>query len=192
MTSQNGKFHGSHTMIDVEKVCYGQNYTFNYNPEDSRQYWNQDDRVMKFYKYHKQFVFGNLNCYFLLRMEISKLGRLHYHGIIRWDNKEILYKFLVENVHQLTLNGTFEIDTIADPKEWDRYMSKQTMIPIEYLILAKGVPINTKYKPSDGFKTILPKKLGSVKLKGPAIRPDIIPKDLPPNLPLDNDFYEST
>lgn len=56
-------------------------------------------------------------------MEISKGGRLHFHGYIVF--KDIL-SFFLHNVERLQNNFTYEIDEINDLGKWHYYTIKQS------------------------------------------------------------------
>jgi len=54
-------------------------------------------------------------------VEISKLGRLHFHGTIKIST---LWKFYYYDVPKLMKDGAFEIDTISKYEEWMAYVDK--------------------------------------------------------------------
>jgi len=55
-------------------------------------------------------------------MEISSLGRLHFHGRIQINE---IPMFLSTDLKRLMENGTLEIDSISDPEKWLLYCTKQ-------------------------------------------------------------------
>lgn len=108
-------------------------YAITLNPEDSHQYWNSDNRIIEFNKYHKNYLQkhllrGNNNVFHMeLRLEVSPQGRLHYHGILQIYRKLDFYIYVL---HKLQMIYMYEIDTIKDLKVWGEYMSKQNLTQI--------------------------------------------------------------
>lgn len=56
-------------------------------------------------------------------------GRLHYHGIIKFDNKSQIRSFLLEYQYKLLRQSRVEISKIADKDAWLNYINKQQLIP---------------------------------------------------------------
>jgi len=119
-----------HSCIPPEEN-FGQNLTFTFNPSDSIEWQNKGptsnhlkDWIEKYHKVFDKCSSAVIEC----RPELSKLGRMHWHGSI----KIVSQMFYLKDIHLLKLNGTFEIDTISDPMIWDLYCRKQqeTMGPL--------------------------------------------------------------
>lgn len=95
-------------------------YAFSYNPE-SQPCSYASDRIQKWYTEMIK-LFGSLKGSFIdLSVEISKLGRLHFHGTIEVST---LWKFYYYDVPKLMKDGSFEIDTISKYDEWIAYVDK--------------------------------------------------------------------
>lgn len=119
---------------EFEKMRNGDVYAFTYNPEDKDQYWHEpkwEMRIIKFHKYHDNLFKSIVGINYYLHLEISKAGRLHYHGIIRLMNK---LQFYVNGITNLNETGQFEIDTINNMGIWMDYCKKQELYK-EYYIL---------------------------------------------------------
>lgn len=56
-------------------------------------------------------------------------GRLHYHGIIKFNNKMQLISFLLEYQYKLLRQSRLELSKINDKKAWLNYIEKQNLIP---------------------------------------------------------------
>lgn len=87
--------------------------------------------------------------------EYSQTGRLHYHGIVRF-NTIIAKNYWYEMIYKLDCN--FKFDTIADPETWDTYITKQyehmkpffDKLKLDYELSPKNIKVildkNTKPK----------------------------------------------
>lgn len=102
-----------HAKVNVE-------YAFSFNPE-SQPVSYASDRLQKWWiemaKLFGSFKGSTVN----LSVEISKLGRLHFHGTIKIST---LWKFYYYDVPKLMKDGAFEIDTIGKYDEWMAYVNK--------------------------------------------------------------------
>jgi len=95
-------------------------YAFSYNPE-SQPVSYASDRIQKWWVEMVK-LFGSLKGSTInLSVEISKLGRLHFHGTIEIST---LWKFYYYDVPKIMKDGSFEIDTISKHDEWLAYVDK--------------------------------------------------------------------
>lgn len=102
-----------HAKIDTE-------YAFSFNPE-SQPVSYASDRLQKWWIEMAK-LFGSFKGSTVkLSVEISKLGRLHFHGTIKIST---LWKFYYYDVPKLMKDGAFEIDTIGKYDEWMAYVDK--------------------------------------------------------------------
>jgi len=118
-------------------------YSITLNPVDRYQYHGFEDRYQKFRRNAYSRI-ASLKQNLMLYIEISephqmilqgKAGpRLHMHGTIQFDNKDDLRRFLLSGLYLLTRWTSVDIDTIADPKIWLRYMTKQRLLQKPRLI----------------------------------------------------------
>lgn len=117
------------SIVKPENINYKEWYTFTINPCDTYQYFKDKDRVNSFHKYWDSYFYLKLTTKDIadveLRLEVSPLGRLHYHGMIQFRNLEA---FFVDIIHDLTTIATIEIDKINDKEIWDNYVTKQNII----------------------------------------------------------------
>lgn len=114
------------SMEDMEPYV---KYAFTFNPCDQYQHFaSYTDRFTKCMSSCREIFTQYIPAVrVVLYPEISKMGRFHFHGTIEICD---VLKFYLEGVHDLSVLGTFEIDTI-DPKSydvWDKYCNKQRLI----------------------------------------------------------------
>lgn len=108
------------TLPSMEHARKDTLYAFSYNPE-SQPVSYASDRIQKWWLEMAK-LFGSLKGSTVeLSVEISKLGRLHFHGTILLSS---LWKFYYYDVPVLMKDGAFEIDTIGKHDEWMAYVHK--------------------------------------------------------------------
>jgi len=114
------------SILSPEKVEINVKYTFSINPNDDYQFWNdtEAERVKKATNHITWLCRKYCNIYFELFMDVSRVGRIHWHGTILFNNRLNIKQFFTEIIHDLTLKHTIEMDTIADPKKWLEYCTK--------------------------------------------------------------------
>lgn len=95
-------------------------YTFTINLSDEFETLTQNVDQYKYFC--KKYIHPYSE--FQLYAELSKLGRLHYHGLIKFVEIEKLVDFYF-SLRELYPLVAMEIDTISDPKKWDDYIFKQ-------------------------------------------------------------------
>ncbi|AXH73544.1 MAG: putative replicase [Cressdnaviricota sp.] len=113
-----------HTIPSPEEIHLKTKYTFNFNPSDEYQYFGKEDRLKMFTNWSNTYVFNTFCAKLEVYLEISRLGRLHYHGTIEFDNVLDIREFFIDKLHSITLKGTLEIDTITDLNIWMTYCTK--------------------------------------------------------------------
>lgn len=115
--------------LKLEDVDCSLWYAITINPSDAHQYWASSDRQKMYVNWAQQTFYRLLlNTDYEMYLEISPLGRLHWHGKIRFCNTERLIKFYMHDIHKLNNLSTFELDSISDEKIWDTYCRKQFKI----------------------------------------------------------------
>lgn len=112
-------------------------YAVTFNPCDTHQYILKPDRKTKIKTVYRE-ILETCNCKYYLKLEFSEprgmrtkdfFGpRLHFHGFLRFDNKEQLHDFLFKTYHLLCKYGTSDIDLVNDPAIWWDYIHKQKII----------------------------------------------------------------
>lgn len=105
-----------------KKMLSAETYSFTVNPNDANQNWtnrlNRFTTVIKKTIRNLDFI---LSAEYELYPEISKTGRIHYHGYITiLDPME----FLLYDIRQLDKWSKYEIDTLTDNDVWPRYIKK--------------------------------------------------------------------
>lgn len=110
--------------INIEDIEYNHWYAITINPQ--KQYYNKgylrySDVMQEITKLLNQYI-GEIE--YFMYMEVSKLGRLHFHGYIKYKKDlDLVYMTLIPD---LVDKYSFEIDYINDPDIWAEYISKQT------------------------------------------------------------------
>lgn len=106
---------------EIERDC---DYAISYNPDDSHQHWHKDSRVTLCEEFMRNLLW-TINKWALVdvQMEVSKQGRLHFHGTIKVQD---VRGFFVFAIRRLQDNGTYCIKTIDDQKAWQEYCTKQS------------------------------------------------------------------
>jgi len=112
-------------------------YAVTLNPCDVHQYILKPDRRTKIKTMYRE-ILDTCNCKYHFKLEFSEprgmrvkdyFGpRLHFHGIMRFDNKEQVYEFLNKTFHLLCKYGTVDIDICNDLTVWLEYINKQKVI----------------------------------------------------------------
>lgn len=119
--------HDRWTTVPPELVQVGSKYTFTLNPKE--QHFGRECRFNFMYKHIFNILQCLHSCDYVLYPEISKLGRIHYHGTIVIND---VVEFYVYDIPFLMDRFTFEIDTITDDDKWTKYMTKQQAIMEPY------------------------------------------------------------
>lgn len=124
------KYHGNHNAMHQapapEDVIIGELYSFSFNPSRTPK----DGHLGKFINDMHTFIDGLNNCTIDMSPELSRMGRLHFHGVITIDK---IIEFYLYDLHKLKDAGTFEIDTIQDIVKWNEYVYKQSKLMIIFL-----------------------------------------------------------
>lgn len=109
---------------DIEPL---REYTFTLNPDDDHQYWAYPDRIdmVKEWGIH---VIDKLSAQISLYIEISRLGRLHFHGTIKWNGSKQVLAFYCNELHDVLKHGQIEIGNIDSLSEWSEYCQKSKHI----------------------------------------------------------------
>jgi len=145
------------TLPAMEHMKTNVDYAFSYNPE-SQPCSYASDKLQKWWIEMAK-TFGNLKgCTVNLKVEISKLGRLHFHGTIKVST---LWKFYYYDIPYIMKDSSFEIDTINKYDEWMAYVDKNknemsTMMEsfgLPYSLATERVKIHSNNKELKRFFT---------------------------------------
>lgn len=126
MSPKKHKFEGTGltNIVSPEDIRLNTKYTLNINPNDDHQYWQSDERV-KLSSVWMQYSIDNIDAQINVQMEISRLGRLHFHGTIEWigSNASVL-AFFMDSLRSLLSKATINISEIQSLTEWNEYCNK--------------------------------------------------------------------
>lgn len=122
-----------YTKVDIvspEKVQLNVLYTFNLSPSDDHQFYNKPDdgRVKSMIRWFTTYVVSLFTARVDVYMEISRSGRLHFHGTIEFRNLNEIREFYLHAIHDIVKHSHLEIDTIVDPFIWHNYCIKSQHI----------------------------------------------------------------
>ena len=70
-------------------------------------------------------------CTYEVFPELSTIGRLHYHGVIKFDSISSIFMFY-RNIYTIK-DIHIEIDTIEDKDIWMKYVHKQSKYKSQYI-----------------------------------------------------------
>lgn len=108
------------SLPSMEDLKLNMPYAFSFNPEAQPRDFNVDCIPKWFTSIIK--TVGKLKaCTVEMSVEISKLGRLHFHGTLTVHKS---WQFYYYDVPMLCKEGSFEIDTIGKIDEWQTYIDK--------------------------------------------------------------------
>lgn len=113
-------------ILGPDKVSTNVRYTFTVAPNDDYQFWNDNEngRIKKATNHMTYIVKRHPNINFVLNMDVSSTGRIHWHGTIMFKHDANIRYFYMEVIHDLLKNHQIEMDTIADIVVWDEYCHK--------------------------------------------------------------------
>lgn len=117
-------------MLKPEEVVLGTEYAFTLNPVAQPQI----GKLNSFKEWYDLFEHVFRDCCiaseYRLYIEISPMGRFHFHGKIKIIN---IMNFYIYDVKTLTNDSTCVIKVMEDPDEWETYYLKQQQFMQDYL-----------------------------------------------------------
>lgn len=125
-------------ILSPEKIVPLQMYSITLNPNDKRQFFNCSDRIEKLTKFMEDLLLEVPNIDFVLHMEVSRTGRLHFHGTIKFNTKESIKHFFVIQIHDWLEVLHIDIDNLLDPVIWTTYCTKSRHL-IDVVVSTKDV-----------------------------------------------------
>jgi len=120
----------STSIVSPEAIVPKKKYTYTLSPDDDHQYWKCTDRIDKLQEFMLLEILRYPNVDIVAKMEVSRTGRLHYHGTISFLDKEAIKHFFVIAIHDILKFSQLEIDTIADEDKWNQYIAKQDLFNV--------------------------------------------------------------
>lgn len=105
-------------------------FSITINPEE--QYEQDPERLEKIVKRVRRKM-DNLSLQYILHAELSspssptkhKYPRVHFHGIIRFENAKQIKRWYTMDYFKLADIGYFEIDQLNNPTIWYTYCTKE-------------------------------------------------------------------
>lgn len=112
-------------VLDMEKIELNTFYTLTLNKAVLRP------TIMENIRDYQKIIARYIQNYasFILLPELSKVGKLHYHGMISFESYENIF-FFYQN--SLNMGCAIEIDTIKDMDIWYTYITKQKKFASQY------------------------------------------------------------
>lgn len=118
-------------MLKPEEVVIGSEYAFTLNPVAQPGI----GKVNSFMDWYQMFEHVFRDCCvaseYRIYIEISPMGRFHFHGKIKITN---IMNFYIYDVKTLTNASTCVIKVMENPDEWEDYYLKQQQFMQDYLI----------------------------------------------------------
>lgn len=103
-------------------------YTFSFNPKVQPVRHKAGFKCSAFTEWQNDVLRTfrkSTNAMYDLNLELSRAGRLHYHGKIKILN---IINFYIQDLPHLADEGVIEIDTIKDSEVWEKYCHKQELL----------------------------------------------------------------
>lgn len=113
-------------ILEPKEIELNVKYSFSVNPNDDYQFWDQleTERLSKSKNHMLCILKRNINMIIKLTIDVSRTGRIHWHGTIEFRHITTIRYFYTEFVHEILKKHTIEMDTIKDLKIWETYCSK--------------------------------------------------------------------
>lgn len=105
-------------------------YTITINPQEQYEKYNDRiDRVIKLVKRKLDIITFQyvlfVECSSPLSATKCRFPRIHFHGVIHFENVNQIKRWYNEDYFKLDDLGYFEIDTLQDPEIWYKYITKE-------------------------------------------------------------------
>lgn len=141
--------------MDDPSVYYQKDlyYSVTINPNDSHQYFGNPNRFDKFRHDMYEMLIGaspqGINYHFVIELSEPRQlkpgtdgPRYHLHGWIQFKHNEGIFNFLDHVMYHWSRYAYVDIDTIADMKKWELYMTKQSSVFGKRNILLSNITEN--------------------------------------------------
>lgn len=115
-------------IISPEELELNTFYATTWNPSDKYQYFGNPKRIELLTEITERMIieFPNTDLHF--NMEVSRAGRLHFHGTIRWKSYTAITDFFINRVPELIDKWNIDMTPITDPSKWVDYCTKSRNI----------------------------------------------------------------
>ncbi len=116
------------TILSPDKVTVQTVYTFTISPDDSFQFWNDisEERIKKATNHIKFLVRSLPNITINLTLDVSRKGRIHWHGTLEFKHINHVREFYLSSIPRLLKQHQIEVDTIKEMRKWSDYCAKTT------------------------------------------------------------------
>lgn len=111
-------------IVSPEEIEVNKLYAITMAPNDDLQYWTDEERVSKLEHYMINYILKDAPAVIDITMEVSRTGRLHYHGTIMFPIRRNIHNFYINTIHKWLNKFIIEIDTIKDLTVWLTYCGK--------------------------------------------------------------------
>lgn len=113
-------------ILSPDKIALKTMYAITINPDDSYQFFKDvgRERIKKATNHITYVLRQYPNVHMSLTIDVSRVGRIHWHGTVLFTHFENVKDFFLEYINDLVQHHQIEIDTIKDPKVWSDYCHK--------------------------------------------------------------------
>lgn len=114
------------SILEPKVICLQTYYSITINPNDDYQFFNDIEsvRIKKAENHIKYIMRKYINIRFSLYIDVSRVGRIHWHGTIMFPFINSIKFFYTEVINELLSKHHIEIDTINDSDKWFHYCTK--------------------------------------------------------------------
>lgn len=114
------------SILGPDKVALNIPYTLSINPDDNYQFFKETgrERIKKATNHMVYLLRQYPNIKMSLTIDVSRAGRVHWHGTIIFVHYDNIKDFYLEYIHSILEHHTVEIDTIKDIEVWNKYCNK--------------------------------------------------------------------
>lgn len=139
------------TLLEPESVEPDVLYTFtiNYAIEDNRA--NRNKSFFETFHDQSRAIYDIKHCNYKIYPELSRVGKLHWHGNIMFKNYAQIALFYAIELPRLMKIAQIEIDTIADTDKWTEYIMKGRKYMTQLCTKIKADYEHTNMEPSEAL-----------------------------------------
>lgn len=113
-------------VLSLEDVKVNVHYALTINPNDQHQYFGEPRRELLFNADLKDSFFPT-EIERDLYMEVSPKGRLHWHGLLLFREREEIFRFYTRVISNWIRESTVTLKAITSMEDWLKYCKKQEL-----------------------------------------------------------------
>lgn len=124
MPPSNSVAYKKQSIVSPERIELNRIFTFSVNPDDNFQYFEKNvaqERLKKAEQHMESIIKAFINVDTVLYIDVSRTGRIHWHGTIMFKTLNQVRDFYLDHLNQLLQHHTVEIDTISNPETNEDY-----------------------------------------------------------------------